>query len=443
MKILVLSRGVVGKQMASPGVRAYQLARVLAEQLPDARVTLSVPNRPDIPSPHPRLRITPYRGAAGGFVQMLRHDVIVARNFPLHALALFAGKRLVLDFYVAFYSEWLALSRRIPEPGPRRRWMASRRHFINFQLTMADFIVCSNERQRDVLVGALCSLGLITPDVYDRDPALRTLIDTVPYGVQQGAPQAGGRLRGVVEGIEHGDKVLVWNGSVMEWFDAKTVIQAMAEVSRVRSDVKLFFLGTEHPDKVTGVRFEPLREAIELSKTLGLYGRSVFFNEGWVPYSEIGSYLAEADIGVCAGFDTLEARTAFRTRYVDLIWAGLPIVCTRGDEFAERVEREGLGAAVPVGDAQAFARAVLRLLDDEELYARSRCNMAVVREEQRWERVAAPLVEYCRRGGSIARPKRERMAPLLARALGHALLAARHLVLYRLIQRRGGGFGTL
>jgi glycosyltransferase involved in cell wall biosynthesis len=202
-------------------------------------------------------------------------------------------------------------------------------------------------------------------------------------------------------------------------------------------------LGTEHPDKVTGVRYEPLRQAIELSKELGLYGRSVFFNEGWVPYDQIGQYLAEADIGVCAGFDTLEARNAFRTRYVDLIWAGLPIVCTRGDEFAERVQREELGAAVPVGDAQAFAGAVLRLLDDEELYARSRCNMVAIREAQRWERVAAPLVEYCRRGGSIARPKRERMAPLLARTLAHALLAARHLVLYRLIQKRGQGFGTL
>ena len=437
MKILVLSRGVVGRDMASPGVRAYHMARVLAEQLPDAEVTLSAPNVPDIPSPHPRLQIIAYRNALTGFLQMLSHDIIISRNFPLHALALFPGKLLALDFYAAFYSEWLALSQRLPQRAARKLWMASRRHLVDLQLTMADYVVCSSERQRDVWAGALYALGLVTPSVFDRDASLRRLVDVVPYGVRSGRPQSKRPvLKGVVPGIGEHDKVLIWNGSVMEWFDALAVIRAMTRVSRVRDDIKLFILGTEHPDKVTGLRYEPLRQAVELSKELGLYGRSVFFNEGWVPYDETGDYLAEADLGVCAGYDNLEARFAFRTRFVDLFWAELPIVCTRGDELAARVERESLGIAVPPEDPDAFAAGVLRLLDDGELYARYQRNVALVKEELSWERVMAPLVEFCRTGRSIAVPKRQRMPALLRRTIAHAAITARYLSVYRLIGRR-------
>jgi glycosyltransferase involved in cell wall biosynthesis len=256
--------------------------------------------------------------------------------------------------------------------------------------------------------------------VYDQDSTLRRLIDVVPYGVQPGRPQHSRQvLKGVVPGIRETDKVLIWNGLLVEWFDAKTVIRAMAEVSRVRDDVKLFFLGLQHPDYVTSVEAQPVREAMDLCKELGVYERSVFFNVGWTPYNDIGNYLSEADIGVCAGFDNIETRYAFRTRFVDLFWAELPIVCTSGDVLAERVERDPLGISVPPGDAQAFADAILRLVDDHDFYERCRSNMPAIKEELSWERVLAPLVEFCRSGESIAAPKSQRLLPLLRRSAAY------------------------
>jgi len=420
MKILVLSRGVVGRDMASPGIRCYHMARVLAEQLPEAQVTLAVPNEPDIPSPHPRLRIVRYRSQWASLLQMFRHDTIISRNFPPHMIALFLHKRLVLDFFTAFFIEWMELSKRFPNLRQRKLWMASNRHYSDSQLTLADYLFCSNERQRDLWVGALSALGLIIPRMYDRDSTLRRLIDVVPYGVQSGRPQHTRQvLKGVVPGIRETDKVLIWNGLLVEWFDAQTVIRAMAQVSRVRDDVKLFFLGTQHPDFVTSVEARPVREAIDLSKQLGVYERSVFFNVGWVPYHDIGNFLSEADIGICAGFDNLEARYAFRTRFVDLFWAELPIICTRGDVLAERVEHDPLGIVVPPGDVEALAAAILRLVDDHDFYQSCRCNMPAMKEEMSWERVLAPLVEFCRSGRSIAVPKRQRLLPLLRRSAAY------------------------
>ena len=87
------------------------------------------------------------------------------------------------------------------------------------------------------------------------------------------------------------------------------------------------------------------------------------FNAGWVPYAERGAWLAEADVGVSAHLDHLEARFAFRTRILDYLWAGLPVVVTRGDALGELVERERLGRAVAEpGDVDGFAAACARLL---------------------------------------------------------------------------------
>jgi glycosyltransferase involved in cell wall biosynthesis len=437
MRILVLSRGVVGQTMGSPGIRCYHMARVLAEQLPEARVTLSIPNESDLPAPHPRVRVVRHRRQWPSLLQMLRHDIIISRNFPPQALLIFPCRRLALDFYVAFSIEWLALSQRVLDPTHRRLWMTSRRHYVDAQLTLADYVLCSHERQRDLWVGALSALGLIPPSTYDADITLRRLIDVIPYGVQPGRPHHARQvLKGVVPGIREADKVLIWNGSIMEWFDAQTVIRAMAEVSRARDDVKLFFLGVEHPDWVTGLLFDPPKRAVELSKELGLFERSVFFNFGWTPYADIGNFLAEADIGVCAGFDNLEARYAFRTRLVDLFWAELPIVSTSGDVLADRIARDPLGLVVPPEDPHAFADAILRLVDDQELYQRCRANMPAIKEELSWERVLAPLVEFCRGGRSIAAPKRKRLLPLLLRSTASLVPVVQRAAYYALTHSR-------
>ena len=419
-KILVLSRGVVGRDMASTGIRCYHMARVLADQIREAQVTLVVPNEPDIPSPHERVRMVRQGNPWRNLRLMFEHDIIIARDFPGYAIALLPSKQLVLDAYATSLIEWLPLSERILDKEQRKLWLASRRHYVLMQLTLADYIACSDERQRDYWVGALSIAGLIPPETYDRDTTLHQLVGVAPYGVQPGRPRKGRRvLKGVVPGIRKTDKVVIWNGSIMEWLDAETVIRAMAEVSRVRDDVKLFFLGVEHPDWVTGLLFHVPQEAVKLSEELGLYNQSVFFKSGWVPYDDIGDYLAEADIGVCTGFDSLEARYAYRTRFVDLFWAQLPIVCTQGDVLAERVEQAPLGVAVPERDVQAVAAGIIRLVDDEEFYRRCKSNLLAVKKELSWERVLAPIVEYVRNPQSIAADKRQRLLPLLQRTAAY------------------------
>jgi glycosyltransferase involved in cell wall biosynthesis len=167
----------------------------------------------------------------------------------------------------------------------------------------------------------------------------------------------------------------------------------MARIVERRPDVKLFFMGVKHPNPTTQ-QVEATAETVALSQELGLYDRTVFFKD-WVPYAERANYLLEADMGVNLQQDHLEARFAFRTRYLDYVWAALPIVATRGDVLSGLVESQNLGRVVAPGDVDGLVEAILSLLDQPNLRETFRPRFEQVAAAFRWEVVARPLIEFC------------------------------------------------
>jgi hypothetical protein len=135
----------------------------------------------------------------------------------------------------------------------------------------------------------------------------------------------------------------------------------------------------------------------QLADRLRLTGTSVFFNEGWVDYEDRANYLLDADLGVSTHFLHVETTFSFRSRMLDYLWAGLPIVATEGDAFGRMIPAEGLGVAVPERDPGALADALERALYDTEFAATCRRNVARVRENFTWGTTLEPLVEFCRR----------------------------------------------
>jgi len=192
--------------------------------------------------------------------------------------------------------------------------------------------------------------------------------------------------------------VLLWGGGIWSWLDAKTVIRAMERVAAKRSDIKLVFLSTQsaEPDLI---EMPSVKEAIDLAEDLGLSGRSVIFNtDGYVDYEIRSDYFLEADIGVCAHHKSLETHYAFRTRTLDYLHCGLPIITSSGDYFGRLVARENLGRAIEPEDHVAWADAILALAEDPDELARCRENVLATREQFAWSRVTEPLLEFCLRG---------------------------------------------
>ena len=243
------------------------------------------------------------------------------------------------------------------------------------------------------------------------------LITLAPFGVSDDVPiKTRAAIKGVVPGIGPDDEVILWGGGIYNWFDPLTLIRAMDELRLSRPDVKLVFMGVNHPDYAFGPEVGVNLQAITLAKDLGLEGRSVFFLEGWVPYERIDDYLAEADASVCLGYENVESRFAFRTRYVDLFRARVPLLCTQGDVLADRVASEPMGITVPERGVAGVVAGIERLLDDAAFAQQCREGMARISGELSWDLAVQPLVRFCEAEGSFAMPADRRNVQAHARA---------------------------
>jgi hypothetical protein len=407
--VLFVSAEPVGEAMAGPAIRVVELARVLAEHC-DVTVAAPSPSDPEV---------VPGRLLDAGFADfetLLRalreHEVVVAQQFPPQLLRYAARLpiRYVADLYNPLMIEVLEASGRDGgESAARRAWRS-----MLGQCAVADLVLCASEKQRDLWLGGMALAGLVDVERYGADPTFRSFVDVVPFGLPADPPRRQGPvLKGVWPGIAADDQVLLWAGGVWRWLDPLTPIRALERLRAERPSVHLVFLGTARPSLDPGDVPAGHAEAVRFAGERGLDDR-VHFNPGWVPYEERGSYLLEADIGVCAHHDHLEARYSFRTRVLDHFWAGLPSVVSSGDSIGDLVERRGLGRAVPPGDEEGFAAALAELLDDGELRGAVSARVRQLAPALRWSECARPLVQFCVDPG--ARPRRRAPRGTVARA---------------------------
>lgn len=388
-RVLIVSPDTFGRKMGGPAIRAWEMATRLA------RVT--------------HVRLVSIKGSSvshetfGAFAvddEGLREqvdwaDVVIAQGevFTLHRWLVECDVVIVADVYDPLQLEVLESAK---DETPEGRTFLSRYsvEILMMQLNRADFMICASEKQRDFWLGHLSSLGRISPTTYDADPSLRSLIDVVPFGVSNDPPeQTRHGIRGAVSGITDDDKVIIWGGGIYNWFDPLTLIRAVHELSALRPEVKLFFLGMTYPNPA--VRASSMaRRAVQLADELGLTGSQVFFNEDWTDYSDRINYLLDADVGISTHFDHIETAFSFRTRILDYLWAGLPIIATDGDGFAPLIRNHDLGEVVPAGDAHALAAALERVLFHSDAAA-LHANVSSFGRELGWDRALEPLIRFC------------------------------------------------
>jgi glycosyltransferase involved in cell wall biosynthesis len=418
LRILILSRTPIGKQMSSPGIRYVNMRRVLEAAIPDATVTIAAPEGYRTPDGEEfgTLYYEPLKALA-----LVRHyDVVIGMSFPLSvtvASPFFRRPLLVLDFFSQFHFEWMEVGRDNFTGLHREIWTRTGQLYANLQLLIADFITCANERQRDAYIGVMSALGLLTVPAYEQDATLRRLIDVVPHGVREEPfPEGPGGVKGTYPGIEKTDKLLLWLGGILYWYDPLTLLRALARARKSHPELKLLFLGTQYPGEGKlgqGVR---LRQTIEEAKRLGMWDNGVYMHSEWLSQAEVTRYLQDADAAITTYFTNAETRFAHRTRFQDYIWARLPIICTEGDVLAEQVNKRGWGLALPEGDEEAIYRALMRVAEDGTFLASCRTNLAQAAQEMTWEAAFEPLVRFLRRPGGptpVAEPRSQRLAPIV------------------------------
>lgn len=454
-EVLFLTVEPLGERLAGPAIRALELARAVARSGAAGRVRLvsltGCDRRDDevaLSTADPSELLETARGSA---VVVLQGDVL-NRVPGLAALDV----PVVVDAYDPFHLEQLEQTRDL-SPAERQRIVRDCVRALNGQLARADLVLCASDRQRSLWLGHLAALGRINPLTYDESPDLAALLAVVPFGastVARGAAADRGAVVGAaVPGLTPEDVLLVWGGGVYPWFDTDVLLDAMERLVATHPRVKLLFLGTRHPLRPDSDSSEVAALRARAAGT-GLLDRTVFLHPGWVPYDERHDWLGGADVGVSTHHPHLETEFSYRTRVVDYLAAGLPVVTTDGDAMADLVRSTGCGVVVPPHHPTALASALAGLADDALARRAASERALAAAADLAWDVVAAPVVGFCR----APRRAPDLVAPAATRALldvarggvvrrvraaaaegGPALLAAR--VLRRLGLRAGSAGG--
>ncbi|WP_410663095.1 glycosyltransferase [Amycolatopsis sp. lyj-84] len=393
-KVLVITGDAITERMAGPAIRAWNISATLAAEHDVHLVTVN-----PLADPPP----APFRVSAATRRELEAPiawaDIIVLQG---HVLELapslkkqYAHKIVVADLYDPMHLELLEQGKGVPD-DKRALDLIGVTKVLDAQLERGDFFLCASERQRHFWLGHLAAMGRLSPRLYDADPTTQSLLSIVPFGLSPQAPvRTGPGLRSTLDGIGETDHVVLWAGGVYSWFDPLTLVRAIDRLRQRRGDVRLVFLGMKHPNpEVTEMDIGA--RTMLLSETLGLTGKHVFFNQQWVPYEDRQNWLLDANCGVTTHYEHVETTFAFRTRVLDYLWAGLPIVTTDGDSFADLVREERLGVVVPAEDVDALADALEKALYDEEFAAGCVERMAAVAQRYAWPEALKPLVEFCR-----------------------------------------------
>jgi glycosyltransferase involved in cell wall biosynthesis len=368
---------------AGVGTRFVSLAKVLADA--GHSVTLAVPNDPD----EARLEghsfdvVRAVPETLGG--QADGHDwVLLHGHLGNHYLTQRDDLPVVVDLYDPFMVENFQYHRELgfaPYNTDHATW--------RLQMTRGDFFLCSSAEQRLYYLGWLTALGRVNPLVVEADPGLEHLISEVPFGTSEDEPPEPPDRSRVLEGIAGGARVLYFGG-IYDWYDPLVVLEAMPDL--LAADPQTVVVFVEHPNP----ELTPMSKAAEVrarAEKRGWLGDQVRF-EVWRPFHKRFELPLVSDLAVVCHTPGIETDLSLRTRLVDLLWLGIPVIVTDGGTMARVVRETGAGFVVPPHDPGALVSSVLALLEDAPLRQRASAAGRAWAADRRWPQVAAPLLDF-------------------------------------------------
>lgn len=252
-------------------------------------------------------------------------------------------------------------------------------------LLRADRLSACSHAQRHALIGQLGMVGRLVA----RNEGYE-FVSAIPNAIADEQLEA-------LERIERRQRrpkdpfVLLWSGGFNTWCDPELLYQAL-ELAMVEAE-PLRFLATggalpgHHTEAYA--RFEarvaasPFRDRFQL--------------KGWVSNDELRAHYAAADAGIFVDRACYEGVLGARTRVLEWLAAGLPVVCTRQSEISFELEAAGIAVTAPCGDALQLRDAIRRLMNDPAgALQRGRLARQYARERCRTELQLEPLLDWVR-----------------------------------------------
>lgn len=392
-RILIMSHDKIGANMAGPGIRYHYMAQTLSKHF---NVTVGFFDPTYLPdSSFEKLYQVAHVDKGEFRDSFIKNDAVIAMWLGEEMMQFCESNKIfmVFDVYAPVPVENLALFLFNGERVNSQTDYLYRQSYNLYEkfFEYGDLFLFSNRRQLDFWMGYAFGSGIISVSNYKKRPVFDRFI-CAPMGIDTklSLERSNPVIKGVLPGISESDKVLLWTGGIWNWFDAQTLIHAMAKLKLKRPDIKLVFFGTKHPNPDVPAMKEA-SDAKSLAQELNLLNETVFLHEGWVPYHKRIDYLLEADAAVNTTKDTIESEMSHRTRVLDHILCSLPTIATSGDYISDEViERQGLGIVVPPNDIEALVSAIIEIVD-KKTNKSMRAAVSRVRDQHDWTSTLQPL----------------------------------------------------
>ncbi len=244
----------------------------------------------------------------------------------------------------------------------------------NSLLSRGDIFSAPSERQTHAIMGELYLLGRLDGASKSRVPVRAISHCAVDAPLSTGP--AGGFS-------------IISTGSFNSWFDGNTLFDGLEYAMSRNREISFTATGGSVP-------FAEEQYRSFLQRISGSRFKSQFRIAGWVSKKELDQIQKTASAAVYADIPCGETLLGARTRVLDWVSRGIPVVCTKGAEISQVISDFGMGISVAGEDPEALGEAFLKLASEPDTVEE------IKRSQESWrngagsmDSVFKPLIEWC------------------------------------------------
>ncbi len=188
---------------------------------------------------------------------------------------------------------------------------------------------------------------------------------------------------------------IISTGSFNLWFDEVMLFNALELAMGRNSSIRFEATGGRIP-------FSPEKYDNFCEMVAASCFKDRFFLHGWVSVEKLKEIYSRASIATYTDIPSSETLLGARTRVLDWVSRGIPVVCTRGAEISEDISQYNLGIVVPPGDSEALANTFIELAGSLSL------QQKISQDQEKWSRVTGasfqmfkPLLSWCEKPSTV------------------------------------------
>lgn len=313
----------------------------------------------------PNLQYHPIPFGEKGWTQQLQRvhdafdpDCIVAVNFShcLYATKLQTTRPIWMDIY----GDMLTIIQAAAYRARSDRGLTTSMAFMRLVLQKGDVFSGCGLPQQHMMVGELAMAGRLNHRTFAY-PFVRTVPPGSPPGNSVAIPRQAPRTLLAEHGIGEESFVVLWCGGYNTWTDVDTLFKALTWAMAESPTLRYVSVGANTYQAADNV-YDRLLTLIDKSPY-----RHRFHMLGWRPWAEVPQFYRESDVGI--NIDALHYETIYgtRTRLVEMIADGLPVVTSLGAELSYLLRDRGAALTFEVGDWRGMGEQLVKLAQEPVL----------------------------------------------------------------------------